>query len=451
MSIAPLVFTGVSTYSTDLQTVLSRAVQIAQLPLTALQNTDSDTLAKKSLLGGMTAPLTSLGDAVAALGTLASKKAVSASSSDTTKVKVVNTGADSPGVHTISNITSVAKAAGERSLVSYADSSATAVSTSGSMRLVVGSTNYDFSVTNKNNLIGLRDKINAQGAGVTASILTTGASTNYLSVVSNSTGATTLKLLDDPGVAGERNILTQAAAQGSNAEFMLDNIPISRTTNTVSDIISGMSFTILDTAPTGTVSLTLATDSSQLSSAIQDFATKYNAMVDQVNAQVGPSAGLLSGDFLVREIQTDMRSLGNYQASGTIKSLSDVGLNFDTSGKITFDSALFNKLSDTQITGAFQFFGSATTGFGQLAKNFQQLTDPVTGLIKIQNDSYDAADKRIQNSISDMTDRINTMQKGLASRLQIADSLLAQLASQQSLITASIQSVTYALYGKSTS
>ena len=46
MSITPLTFTGVSTYSNDFQTILSRAVQIAQLPLKALQNRDTGLTAR---------------------------------------------------------------------------------------------------------------------------------------------------------------------------------------------------------------------------------------------------------------------------------------------------------------------------------------------------------------------------------------------------------------------
>jgi len=46
----------------------------------------------------------------------------------------------------------------------------------------------------------VRDAINNLGVGVTATVLTTGtgANPNYLSVTSNTAGATTLQLFDDP-------------------------------------------------------------------------------------------------------------------------------------------------------------------------------------------------------------------------------------------------------------
>jgi hypothetical protein len=44
VAISPLTFTGVSSFSNDFQTILNRAVAIAQLPITALQNHQSDLL-----------------------------------------------------------------------------------------------------------------------------------------------------------------------------------------------------------------------------------------------------------------------------------------------------------------------------------------------------------------------------------------------------------------------
>jgi hypothetical protein len=48
MGIAPLAFTGVSQYSSDFQTILNRAVQVAQIPINLLQNKDSDLLQQKT-------------------------------------------------------------------------------------------------------------------------------------------------------------------------------------------------------------------------------------------------------------------------------------------------------------------------------------------------------------------------------------------------------------------
>ena len=47
----PITLNGVSQYSSDLQSVLNRAVQIAQIPVQELQNQDSNMQQQESILG----------------------------------------------------------------------------------------------------------------------------------------------------------------------------------------------------------------------------------------------------------------------------------------------------------------------------------------------------------------------------------------------------------------
>ncbi len=452
MSIQPLTFTGASTMSDSLQTILTRAVNIASIPLTQAQSADTDVLQKKTLLSGLGTAATTLGDAVTQLGTLAAQKSLSASSSNSDKVSVQYTGADAPTVYTVSDVTSIASAASETSVKGYATATKTQVSTTGSMQLTVGQKSYDISLTS-NNLNELRDKINKLGVGVTATVLTTGDN-SYLSVTANTTGETTLKLIDDPGDPDEGHANTDfltADNQGSNAKFKLNGIQLNRSSNTVNDVIPGLTFNILDkTDSAEAIKLTLATDRSKLEDAIGSFVDAYNNLSSTVGTQVGENAGLLTGDFVVRSLQDNMRALASYSASGTIQSLWEMGLDFDSTGKLTFDNSRFESLSDSQIDGAISFFGSTRTGFGALAGKFNQLTDPVTGAIKLEQDGFDQTDKNLQAQISTLETRISDFQTSMAQRLQVADALLAGLESQQKMLDASIQSINLVTYGKST-
>ena len=201
MSLTPLTFTGISQFSTDFQTILNRAVSIAAIPVQQLQNEQADVLTRKQLLTGLNSALSELAARIGSLAAIGEYKALSASSSNSLKVTATATGATAAASYTLSEITSVARAAAEMSVSGYATSDGTAVSATGSMNLIVGSSEYTITLgEGKNNLIGLRDAINLSGAPVTASILTTGTgdNPNYLSVTANSTGATTLRLVDDP-------------------------------------------------------------------------------------------------------------------------------------------------------------------------------------------------------------------------------------------------------------
>ncbi|HXU20041.1 MAG TPA: flagellar cap protein FliD N-terminal domain-containing protein, partial [Verrucomicrobiae bacterium] len=172
---APQVFSGVSQFSSDFQSILQRAVSIAELPIQTLQNQQSDLLQQKQLLIGLNTAAASLGSSLGALGSLGANQGLSAASSNSSTVSVTNSGATSPATYTISNITSVAAAAAETSVSGFADSTSAHVSATGIMKLVVGSSTYAINLASgQNNLNGLADAINSLGAGVTASVLTTG-------------------------------------------------------------------------------------------------------------------------------------------------------------------------------------------------------------------------------------------------------------------------------------
>jgi len=447
MSISPLTFTGISQYSTDFQTILTRAVQIANIPVQQLQNKDSDVLQRKTLLGGLSSSVSGLSDALGALGKIGAGQALAASSSDSTLVAVSNTSATNAASYTIDSITSAASAASERTTAGFANSASTPVSSSGTVDLVVGSTHHQFTLTN-NSLVGIRDWINSLGAGVSASILTTNAG-NYLSVNANATGAATLQLNDNP-TGTPTNLLT-SANQGTNAVFKLNGIDISQAGNVVNSVIPGVTFSILK-ASTSPVTLTLASDPSQLSSALQTFVSAYNTAHDSVGAQIGAGAGLLSGDTVVTQLSDQLRQIASYRTNtGLVRNLADLGVEFDTNGKASFNASTFNALPSNAIADALTFLGSATSGLGKYSGSLAQFSDPISGLIVTEQQGLDRTDKSLQTQIAALNDRITVMQNSLAARLHAADALLGTLASQQQQLTASLQGLNLTLYGKNPS
>ena len=447
MSITPLTFTGVSTFSNDFQSILSRAVQIAQLPLKALQNKDTDLLQQKSLLGGFSSAVGGLTGTLTALGTVAGNKALTATSSDTSVIQATANGGSAAATYTIDSVTSRATLAAERSLSAVADSTATAVSATGTVDLVVGSDHHTITLA-RNNLVGLRDQINALGAGVSASILTTSGG-NYLSLNAETTGATTLQLVDDP--TGAANNLITNTNQGTDAVFSLNGIPVHQKDNVVNSVIPGVTFTLLKSSATP-VTISLKSDGSQLASALSQFVNSYNTVHAQLQAQVGANAGLLSGSHTVTSLQNLTRQIASYQGSGTgsIKNLSDVGITFDANGKASFSASTFNALSGAQLANAIKFAGTANSGLAGYAKKLTQYSDPISGLIKLQQDGIDRSDQSIQKQITTLTDRVNDLQTNLSRRLALADTLASRLESQQKGLTASLQGLNVVLYGKNT-
>ncbi len=449
MGISPLTFTGVSTYSADFQKILQRTVAIASQPISFLQREQTQIFQQKTLATGLQSVVGGLASAISSLGELGTSKALGGTSSNTAKVSVGSVTATSPASYTISEITSVARAASATSS-GFPDGGTTAVSATGTVRLSFNGTDHTLVLgVGENNLTGLRDKINGLGAGVTASILTTGTGANpyYLSITSNTSGLKPIALVADP--SGAATNLLATTDNGSNAEFKVNGVAVSKSSNLINDVVSGVTFTIVSTtAALETVSLSLSSNRSTLSSRLQTFVAAYNDVLANADAQIGEAAGLLTGDTLVRETKEALRTLTGYKGTGGVKSLAELGVGFGSDGKATFDATAFAALSDSSIQNSFTFLGSTSTGFGALKSRLTQLSDPVTGLIAVQNTKYDETDKRIAKRVEDLTARLSALQRSSAERLQTMDALLGSLQSQQTIIEASYKSLQLALFGR---
>jgi flagellar hook-associated protein 2 len=317
--------------------------------------------------------------------------------------------------------------------------------------LVVGTQTYSLNVSgSNNNLNGLVSAINGANAGVTAKV--TGSSGAYsLSLTASDT--TTIQLNDLRNPAD----LISGTNQGSNASFTLNGIPtpITESTNNITDVIPGVSFTLLNTTSgSQSVTLSLATSGGPLSSALQTFVTDYNTLVSSVQAQQGQNAGPLQGNLIVNEISDAMQDLVAYwnpTGSSTIHSLSDLGVTFNDNGQMSFSSSTFNALSDTQISDAYQFLGSSNSGFASLASNFTQLTDPITGMIETQISGYQTEETEFSDQITTAEAYATQVQQTATQQMEAADALVAELQQQQTDVDASIQSVNYVLYGRQVS
>ena len=449
---APVTFTGVSQYSSDFQSVLTRQQAIDQIPVTEIQNQLSDIASRDTSLGTLSSAVSALGQTLQTIGGLGSGGSLSATTTDATAVTATVTGATSPSSYSITNITSVASAASETTTQGYADTTTAPVSVAGTLSLVAGTFTYPITLaTGQNNLAGLEAAINAiPDSGVTASILTTGSgsSGNYLSVTANNTGATTLQLNDTSTGA---DILT-SSNQGSDTNFLLNGIAVDQPGPTISNVIPGVTLNILGPTSSGeTVGVNVTSDSSLISSALQALATNYNAVATQVNAQVGSNAGLLLGNNIISQISQALSQLVQYQAPGTggVSNLANLGIEIGSDGTMDFNQTTFNGLSDSQIASAFTLLGSATSGIGGLQTAFNAISGSGTtiGTIADQQSTDTAATTRLNAQITTLQTQIKTSETTLSAQLEAADAAVANLASEQSLLTSSIASLNFDSFG----
>jgi flagellar hook-associated protein 2 len=447
MGITPLRFTGISQFSQDFQVIVDRTVQIASLPARALQNDQAVFLEKKSALANLRLPVAALAASLRALDTLGENRAISATSSEPAKVAVMLPGGvrPEPGSFTISDVSSLAQRTIVTSTAGQPTSSSGPVAGEGGyLQLAVGNETFDLTLApDQDNLLGVRDAINASGAGVTASLINANGQV-FLTLSANQTGAKAIELRTAPGEPAS-NLMSVTQA-GADATFKLNGQTVTSSENYVEGAIPGAGLTLKSLTGEGeTILIELSSTRAPLTSALKTFVSAYNQLNESLNLA---GAGALRGESLVNDVRTRLRQAGGEFGLGAIRNLTELGISMDRQGVMSLDEAAFNALPASRLEDVFAFLRASESGLSSLAPRFEEFSDPLEGSIANQIRSYDDSDARIQKQIEIIIERVTSTQATLLSRLQAADALLAQLEGQQSLLDASIKSLQFTMYGR---
>ncbi|MCZ6675707.1 MAG: flagellar filament capping protein FliD [Candidatus Poribacteria bacterium] len=154
---------------------------------------------------------------------------------------------------------------------------------------------------------------------------------------------------------------------GQDAELTINNINISHSSNTVTDVIEGVTLNLLDTnANTGDAPVTISVErnNSMIEGAIQTFIDNYNEVRSFINEQFTldtktSRGGLLFGDSMLRTIQTQFqRILSSTVAglTGDYDHLISLGIASDRTGMLSMDSAKLRDALNTSISDVSDVF-----------------------------------------------------------------------------------------------
>jgi flagellar hook-associated protein 2 len=254
------------------------------------------------------------------------------------------------------------------------------------LRLGSATTGTAINITSANNSLGgLRDAINAANAGVTALIVDANGSgtQNKLVLSSNATGAAgRVQLVETSatGTAADLNLTSLNPPGATNdfsdldAEFTVNGLALTRSSNTVSNAVTGVTFNLLDS---GRSTIKVSANTAEIEGKIKSFIAAYNDVQDFVAAQYakdssGRPSGALVGDPTLRSVQSQLRTaLGQAFASngGPFTNLTQLGIGRTDSGQLTLDSAVLNdKLAEKN-----------TTTFSATSADTNRVTATVTG------------------------------------------------------------------------
>ncbi len=455
----------------DVNSIITQLVAVERIPLTKLETEAKALETKLSTYGKVKSAIATLRDAASAL-TRAETWSKTTGTSSSAAVTVTTGPTTKPGNYSVqvnllaaaqSNATGVFATAdtvvGEGTLTIELGTWGTGQS---SFTPKVGATAVSISVgPPAESLAQLRDKINASGAGVIASVLTDasgarlvlrssspGASNAFRVTVgdadgNNSDGVGLSALAFDPSAG----ILTMAQAlAASNASATLNNLPITSESNTLTDVLDGITLT-LNQATAGPVLLSAALDTPALRKAVDAFVTAYNdlnkLMADQTKlASAGQNSTSLHGDSAAVAIRSQMRQLlgSTSAASTTFTRLSEAGLDVQRDGSIVLNetkitSALANPLEARKLFGNVDTLVTANNGVATLIRNMADSLLGTSGTIVTRSEGLRKRIDMNQDRQENLTNRIAQVEKRLRAQYTALDRQMAQLNSLSGYIS----------------
>jgi|GEM_PF-1130242 len=195
--------------------------------------------------------------------------------------------------------------------------------------------------------------------------------------LANGAAAATGLAATDSTVNGTQYSKLQAA---QDAKFTFNGISMQRSSNSVTDLVSGATFNLLGptTSSTGSsmdATISITQDTSGIQTAANSFVTAYNSLMSQISqlTSYDSTTGTASPFTGVSEITSIQSTLsGLLTATGpTGGSLMDYGFSLDKTGQLSLDSSMFSsKLSSNPSALESLFFGNNKITTASYTANF---------------------------------------------------------------------------------
>lgn len=465
----------------DINGMVKALVNAESAPKTAqLDRLEKTTTNKVSALGQFRSALSTFQTALGKLNdpSLFEKRSASSSAADSVSIKAdAKAGAGNYNVQ-VFNLAQTSKVA-----LAGVDNASDSLG-SGTLTIHVGDEALDIDLTDAS-LTDIRDAINNAGkdSGLSATIVSdpSGASGSRLVLSSDTSGTgNDISVSVSSDASQELGRLAFAPASGSDTDFTppavgddpraarvisysrdanlaIDGINLSSASNTIDDVIEGVSLTLksaqsadaLDKAET--IKLSVSEDKGGVRKSITEFVDSYNAMLESVNkltkvTPVGgedsePLAAALVGDSSVRSFMSAIRGeLGSAGNSEGVRMLSDLGITTQRDGTLAVDNTKFNKALDNNFDQVNSFF----TGKDGLMARMESKVTPYTD----KGGVLDSRTKALQNTISSVDEqreshaaRISKLEARLFTQFNAMDMLVSQMSSTSSFLTAQLDSL----------
>lgn len=267
-------------------------------------------------------------------------------------------------------------------------------------------------------LSDIRNAINVLDSGVTATIINDGDPTNpyRLILTSDETGAANDIVITQNDTTLSFATTLQAA---QDATIKIDNLTVTRASNTISDVITGVTLNLKSADAQEKVTLTISSDTDAMVEKIEAVLDAYNGVVSYIKTNnrydseekkgqplFGESSARNMLDILRRTLSSAIGDL-----PGTMNRLIHVGVE-TKNGVMTLDRSKFDDAIASDFDGVVNLFvyniQDDTKGFGALLSDkINEITDFADGQLSLKK-------KGLNTIITNLTKEIAKDEDALA-------------------------------------
>lgn len=288
----------------------------------------------------------------------------------------------------------------------------------------------------------------AKGKGVTATVVTSneGQHLVFNAIKPGTDGA--LKVSTSGGDGGLQALTWDGSGGGlrqtvpaSDALVKVDGFERRSSSNTIEDIVSGVSLTVTKAEPGTTQTLTVAQDTGGLKTALQTFITAYNGSVSVLKTTSAynnetKKGAVLTGDAMVRGLQSQLRA----QVSGNLTDLREIGVNINKDGTLSLDGAKFDKTMAANADAASRVLGKDSPLGEELTALLKSNVD-TTGALSLRTESLSKTLKKLEKELDDLGLRMKRVSDRYTAQFTAMEKLVVQMQGTSNSLSKSLASL----------
>ena len=466
--------TALGTSSIDVAGIVEQLMSIENRPLDKIKSQIEQKKLVISDLGTIKSKVATFQDALKVLENPTNFNNSSASSSDSSIVAATANNAAVKGNHSVT-VTSLATAT-RNTISGYASSTASATVDAGTgFAITVAGITYNTNGNKTQSVAGvptttanavtvlganptitdLKNWINGLGADVSASVAQTTSGADWVLMIQGTkTGlANAVSFTGLTGLTAPTTLTNTPDTVAANASFIVNSTSFSRASNTVTDVLDGISLNLNKASGTAqTISVTRGNDISSetintLVAAYNDVMTTYKAMTANSSNSDKPGnfANAPSTLSFINQIKEGFARGISYTANGTRQtmSLSAMGIDLQLDGTAKFNSTSFATASASGLRDILAL--GVTTGYVSSTSNLNTFINAQVkagGLLSGQINSETEAVRNLTKRQDDLQIRLNSTRNNLITQYSALNALLFQLSSTSNSLTSALDALT---------